>query len=258
MQESNTQPVIDETEAVEQLLNPTPAEPEKAEEPAAPEKGEAGDANADTPEKGEGSDAEAPEKDGLDYGMKVPITGGDPVTLGDLKDAYQSQKSSQLELIERENSILRDREQANMLLSYVADLPEHVKQAAAQQAVVDYRQQMAILTEAIPEARTPEGAAHMKDVIYALTAEYGVARRDVDQIKNAVTVKMLYDFARLRADIKAARANVKPLRSETPKATQAAQQTSNPVQRAIDRAKQTRNSGDETAAIDALLRSKSA
>jgi hypothetical protein len=242
---------IDEIEAVAGLLM---GKPEKAEETTAPEKDEAGDTNADTPEKVEGSEAEAPEKDGLDYGMKVPITGGDPVTLGDLKDAYQNQKTAQLELIERENSVLRDREQANMLLSYVADLPEHIKQAAAQQAVVDYRQQMAILTEAIPEARTPEGAAHMKDVIYALTAEYGVARRDVDQIKNAVTVKMLYDFARLRADIRAAKANVKPLRSAEVKGQSA--KTESETQQLISKAKQTRNSQDEASAVAALLRSK--
>ena len=255
MQDSiNTQqpdmPVTEELSAVMSLLS---GEPEKAETPA-PEKDETPEAVTAEPEKAEDGN-DAPEKDAIDYGMQVPITGGEPVTLGELKDLYQNQNAAKLELIERENSVLRQLEKSSMLLQYVDQLPDHIKQAAQQQAVVDYQQQMSILMDTIPEARTPEGAQAMRAAIYGLAAEYGVARRDVDQIKNAVTIKMMHDFARLKAGIKAAKDNVKPLRSTDPKAAQGVVKPTSELQQLTAQAKRTRNPQDEAAAVAALLRS---
>jgi len=245
---------VDELDAIAGLLT---GQPEKA-EPDAPEKDTAEGVTADTPEKVEGSEPDAAEKHDIDYGLKVPITGGEPVTLGELKDLYQNQQTAKLELIERENEVLRQHEKTSMLLSYVDSLPEHVRAAAAQQAVADYQQQMAILTDLIPETRTPEGVKGMKDAIYSLAAEYGVARRDVDQIKHAVTIKMMHDFARLKQSIKAAKDNVKPLRSASPAGVKQSIVSQSETERLVAKAKQTRNSGDEATAVAALLRSKTA
>jgi hypothetical protein len=243
----------DETEAVSSLLS---GEPEKA-KPEAPEKDHAEGEEAAEPEK-EPAAADEPEKDEVDYGMKVPITGGEPVTLGELKDLYQGRHAAQLELIERENGVLREMEKSAMLLQYVHDLPEHVREAASQQAVADYQREMQTLVSIVPELKTEEGSRAVKDAIYSLAAEYGVQRRDIDQIKHAVTVKMLYDFARLRGDIRAAKANVKPLRSTEPAGKRPSSSHQPEAQQLAARAKQTRNSGDELAAIESLLRSKSA
>ena len=253
MQDSNiqtpSQADIDEIAGVEALLS---GEPEKAPEQAATE---AANPEAAAPEKEEG-DGAAPEKEPIDYELLVPITGGEPVKLGELKDAWQNQQAAKLELIERENAVVREREQANLLLSYIDQLPPHVVEAAKERAVVDYQRELAVLHEAIPESRTPEGAKVMKESIYRLADEYGVPRQAIDGIKNAVTVKMMYDFARLKDSIKAAKANVKPLRNETPNGRAAAAASSkSEIQGKIDRAKQTRNSADEMAAVDALLRS---
>ena len=257
MQDSiNTQqpdmPVSEELEAVMSLLA---GEPEKAETPV-PEKAETpADEVTAEPEKEEVAAEDAPEKDAIDYGMQVPITGGEPVTLGELKDLYQNQNAAKLELIERENSVLRQLEKSSMLLQYVDQLPDHIKQAAQQQAVVDYQAQMSILMDTIPEARTPEGAQAMRTAIYGLAAEYGVARRDVDQIKNAVTIKVMHDFARLKAGIKAAKDNVKPLRSTDPKPVQGRATPTSELSQLTAQAKRTRNPQDEANAVAALLRS---
>lgn len=253
MLDSNTQTPsqadLDEIAGVEALLS---GEPEKAPEPAATE---AATPEADAPEKEEGA-GDAPEKEQIDYELLVPITGGEPVKLGELKDAWQNQQAAKLDLIERENAVVREREQANLLLSYIDQLPPHVVEAAKERAVVDYQRELAILHEAIPEARTPEGAKAMKESIYRLADEYGVPKQAIDQIKNAVTVKMMYDFARLKDSIKAAKANVKPLRAESANGRPGVPASSkSDIQGKIDRAKQTRNSADETAAVDALLRS---
>jgi hypothetical protein len=195
------------------------------------------------------------ERPGIDYEVEIPMADGEKVKLGALKDFYQGQATAKLELIERENQVLKVKEEAEYLLSYIEQLPPEVRARAEQQAVYDYQREMKLLKDAIPEVQTKEGGARVKESIYALAKEYGIDPHRIDQIKDHVTVKVLYDFARLKASIKEAKANVKPLRSPDARPTQASKQTPNELQAKIARAKQTRNSVDEVQAIDALLRS---
>jgi hypothetical protein len=252
MQESTTSdstlpPDNDDLETIVGLISGEEA-PKQAEKPT--EDPETGETSADAPETEAEAAAPAAEK-AIDYSMEVPIANGEALTLGELKDFYQANAKSSAELIERENAILRQREEASMLLSYVADLPEHVRAAASQKMVADYKAEMALLVEIVPELKVPEKAVGVKQAIYDIAAEYGVPRREIDQIKNAVTVKMLYDFARLKAEIKAAKQNVKPLRAASPKAVSAVSQSN--TQALAARAKQSRNSADEAKAVAALL-----
>jgi hypothetical protein len=199
--------------------------------------------------------ATEPEKavDTLDYGLKVPITGGEPVTLGELKDAYQSKQAAMLELTERENGVLRKMDEATLLMSYVQDLPPHVAEAAKAQAVQDYQREMQTLVNILPEVKTPEGAQAMKSALYELAAEYGLKKHDVDQVKNAVTLKMMYDYARLKASVRQAKEAVKPLRSASPTPGKA-NISSDATQLAIEKAKRSGSAGDKDAAIALLLR----
>ena len=119
----------------------------------------------------------------------------------------------------------------------------------------DYRRELEILHASIPESTTPEGAAKMKYSLYALADSYGVPHRAIDQIRDATTIKMMYDYARLREGIREAKEKVKPLRAADTPGQRAPRQQGNELQSKIDRAKTTRNSADELAAVDALLRS---
>lgn len=223
-----------------------PAEdPETAGEPESPEKGQ-----EEAP-----ATEEAAEESALDYGLEVPMTNGEKVTLGTLKDAWQARDAAMLELTERENSVLRETEKAVTLLQYVEQLPPELRAQAAKQADLDYQREMKTLATILPEATRPEGAAAVRESLYGLAEEYGLDRRSVDGIKSAVTIKMMYDFARLKASIKAAKANVKPLRSDTPRAVSAVPASKTELQAAIDKARQTRSSRDEADAVAALLRS---
>jgi hypothetical protein len=228
--------------------------PEKAEVPAEPEKAEP-EGEEPPPEKEEATAEEQAEDAKLDYGMKVPMTDGEPVTLGELKDAYQSRQAAMLELTGRENDILRETEKAQMLLAYVADLPPHIRDAAKANAVADYQREMQLLVTIVPESKTPEGVNAMRTAIYGLAAEYGVPKRDIDQVKHAVTIKMMYDFARLKQSIRAAKDNVKPLRSADPKAAVGISKPTSELQRLTAQAQRSRNPQDEAAAVAALLRS---
>lgn len=253
MQDSidNTQQevITEELEQVMGLLSP-----EKAEVPPEPEKAET-EGDEPHPEKDEATEEEQAEHAKLDYGLKVPMTDGEPVTLGELKDAWQNRQSAMLELTNRENDVLRETEKAQMLLSYVEDLPPHIREAAKANAVADYQREMQLLVTIVPETKTPEGVNAMRTAIYGLAAEYGVPKRDIDQVKHAVTIKMMYDFARLKQSIRAAKENVKPLRSTEPKAEAGINKPTSELQRLTAQAKQSRRPQDEAAAVAALLRS---
>jgi hypothetical protein len=219
-------------------------------------------AAADTPEK-ETSDLQeapvpTPEKEAapavseVNYDQMIPITGGEPVKLGELKDAWQNRQSASLELIDRENEVLRVTEKAQLLLSYVNALPPEIAEAAQAEAARDYERETTRLHSSIPETKTPEGFRAVREKLYELVAEYGLPKQAVDTIKDATTIKMMHDFARLKASVKAARDNVKPLRADNTRAQHASTQSEIDVLMA--KARQSRSGDDQLKAIDSLLR----
>ena len=222
-----------------------------------------GDTTPAAPDE-EAAEGESPAAEGeaeserIDYKLKIPMPdGADPVTLGELKDFYQKRSKTSLEQIEAENKTMQEREAAETLLRYVEDLPPEVRARAQNHAIRDYTKEMTLLQHAVPESKTPEGMAAMKKAILGLTDSYGVDPRAVERVMDHTTIKMLYDYARLRESVKAAKGLVKPLRSVTPQASgKAASNPNSELQSRIDRAKRTRNDLDEAAAVDALLRGK--
>jgi hypothetical protein len=259
MPELQTQPAPETTASqVDQISSLLSGKnlPEKAGSAAAPEKDEGG-AEKLTVSEPEGAAAEGvpSEPDHLDYGMRVPISGGEPVTLGELKDAYQGRQKSLLELQERENTVMLETERSKELLRYVSDLPPHIQEAAKAEAMQDNQREMEKLVRVLPEAGTKEGIIGLRKAVYSLAQEYGVSPDQVNRVRDATTIKMMFDFARLRASIKDAKANVRPIRGEQPKAHQTSVVV-NKTQTLIDKAKRSRNAGDQQAAIQALLGSK--
>lgn len=249
MEESNTPtptPELDPLEQVNQLLmgeDRAEVRDDQPEDAAQPEKEE------------EQQTTEEPEKAELDYGMKVPITGGDPVTLGELKDAWQQQHIRTQELIEREQGISKQVQHLEYLAQFFDDLPAPVMQERKQQALQYAAEQERLLHEAVPSTRTPDGAKEFLDRVASVAEQYGVERGRVHAGMDSAVLRMAYDYARLQEAVKAARANVKPLRADQPRAAQAATTKPSDVQRSIDRARQTGNKQDAADAIDKLLRS---
>ena len=214
--------------------------------------GESPAVEAASPEK-EPEAAQQPEKAAIDYELKVPIAGGDPVTLGALKDAYQAQATHKMDLIDRENKLMAASEQTKLLMSYIREMPPHVLEAAKMEAATDYQREMSTLQEFIPEMRTEHGARQVKSALYGLADEYGVPHRTVDSISDAVTIKMMHDYATLKQAVKEARMTVKPLRSDPPRAQRPSATTQSAADEAIARAKNG-SQADKLRAIDQLLR----
>ena len=221
-------------------------------EPKAPEGEQAAEPTGDSETEEEGTE-EAQEEipDGVDYDLVVPISNGEPVTLGQLKDAYQDQQRITLEVQERENAIMAQMNELQEMSQHVQLPPERL--AAIKQRQEQYlMQEHGRMLEAIPEFKDQAAFSEAKKAIDALAADYGISE-EVGKIANHKIVKLLNDFAKLRQGIRAAKDNVKPLRGKDPKARNKAAGKPNPAALAAQKAKQTGSKSDQLAAIDALL-----
>jgi hypothetical protein len=206
------------------------------------------------PEVAEEAATEAkPEEAALDYGMKVPIKGGEPVTLGELKDAWQNQQASLLEVQDRENAILRKSQDIEQLLSFIDELPQGALELAKQRRQAMYAAEMPKLAAAIPGINTAEGAREVVKVMAEAAKDYGISEDELRMVMDSRFIKWMYDASRQAKAVREARNNVKPLRSDQPKAQHAA--TSSETELSVARAKQTGSKADQTRAIDQLLRS---
>ena len=248
----NGGPQLDEREAVEQLLTneleSDTEQPERAQE-AAP----GGDTNAEPQEAREGEEGPQDAPQGVDYGQEVPLSSGEKVTVGELKDHYQ-QYAQRLEQVQaRENEANQKYQDVQYFMGLIKDHvpPEKVQQVQAEQkAYMDAQHQQ--MVETVPEMATREGYEKLKGQMFALGREYGVEHL-VGQIDAAGFVKMMRDYIELREGIKTAKSNVKPLRGKDPKAKQKPEGKHADTARAVERAKRTHNHQDEVAAINQLL-----
>lgn len=182
-----------------------------------------------------------PEKVEIDYELEVPMPdGAGPVKLGALKDFYNQAAQHKLAMIEAEQAVDKRRAEAETLLQYVDQMPPQIRQHVEQQYMADYEAGMKKLNELLPDTKTEPGRIALRNQLVALGAEYGVSEAVIGRIIDPITIKMMRDFAELKASIRAARDNVKPLRTEQQRPTANAKGATKPK-------------GDKWAQIDTLL-----
>ena len=238
--------------AVEALLSGKKIEPEKA-----PASAPGGDPTAEappaTPAEGEHesentSDVES--DPGVDYAQEIPLANGEKLTLGALKDHYQESAQREVAMIERENRVMQQSQELQEMAGYL-NLPPEAKERIAQQQLQHLQAQHGAMLEAIPEWKDQAAFEKGRVAIFELGKEYGV---DTSRVTDHRVVKMLNDFSRLKAQIKGARAGLKQVKAPEPKAIVQTNGKATEVTNAINRAKQTGNIADQTAAVDLLLR----
>lgn len=242
-----------EIEQVENLLagrDPIP-KPEKAQ----PNQEAGGDANLETPIEappaGESEKVEDPEPDGIDYSQKIPMSNGEPLTLGELKDFYQQHDQKVLELIERENKVMSQYDELQQMTQYL-NLPPEAREQIQQRQTAYLQEQHGLMLQAIPEWKDQSAFEKGRAAIFDLGKEYGV---DLSRVTDHKVVKMLRDFATLKSAIKSAKASVRQVKQPEPKAVQARNPGGNgQLDQAIATAKRTGNSADQSRAVDMLLR----
>lgn len=208
-------------------------------------------AEAQPEEEAEQAEPEAEQPEGVDYKQSIPLSDGTKITLGELKDHYQAHASNLAALIERENQVMAKHSELQEMAQYL-QLPPEVRERIEAQQRQHLQAQHGLMIGAIPEWKDPAAFEKGRAAIFGLGEEYGV---DLSKVTDHKVVKMLHDFARLRAAITTAKANVKPVRAQAPRPTPAKAPSGNPdLQTAIQTAKRTGNHNDQVAAVDLLLR----
>lgn len=184
---------LTELEQVDQLLSGKP--PEKAAAAAPPGDGAAASEGQQDPDTEQETDAG--EGDGastVDYTQEIPLSNGEKMTLGELKDHYQGYAAKVVDLIDRENKVMGQYQQLQEMSQYL-NLPAEKRQEIAQQQVQHLREQHGLMLEAIPEWKDQAVFEKARLDIHNLGTEYGV---DLSRVTDHRVVKMLNDYAKLR------------------------------------------------------------
>lgn len=245
------EPELSPAEQIENLLSGKPKQPEKAQDAADPGGDpNTADAAAKPEQQPEGADA-TDDESGIDYAQEVPLSSGEKLSVGELKDFYQDFAARQLDLVERENSLMTRRTELEEVAGYL-QLPPEVQQRIQQQQGQYLREQHGQMLEAIPEWKDQKVFEQARGQIFELGKEYGV---DLSRVADHRVVKMLNDYAKLRASIRTAKANVKQMKTSDPKAPKVQQNGRNTdYDNAKARALHSGNIEDQVAAVDMLLR----
>lgn len=266
MSDTNAQPItptaqqpsepenkLSQLEQIDQLLSGKPKAPEKA--PATPEPGgdpKPGEHDVQDPNASQETEqAEEEGATGIDYAQEVPLSNGEKLSIGALKDFYQGYAQKELAMVERENSLMTRTNELQELSQYL-QLPDEARQVIAQQQTQYLREQHGLMLQAIPEWKEQAVFEQARGQIFDLGKEYGV---DLSRVADHRVVKMLNDYAKLRASIRKAKDTVKPIKTTEPRppVRQPAGRGAD-LQTAITKAKTTGNVADQLSAVDMLLK----
>jgi len=224
--------------------------PEK-EPDAAPGREPAAEQQGKTEEGAPETEGDDPEATPFDYTQTVKLSNGQSMSVGELKDFYQGYDAKVVDLIDRENKVLTQRNELGELAQYL-QLPPEVREKIAVQQKEHLQAQHGLMLEAIPEWKDRQAFEAGRVAIFDLGKEYGV---DLSQVTDHRVVKMLNDFSRLKTAIKTAKAQVKQVKGSEPKAIPKGPKVNGTeLTNAIARAKQTGNIADQLGAVDLLLK----
>ena len=242
---------------------PVPDEPEKAAEgdTEAPE----GETPAD--DEPETSTLKAlAEKLGVEpsdlYKVKIGLSDGEQMTLGQMKDKVQSltdldgekQQLTQ-QKIDFENLMLRERNEVSAILEKVAHAvtPEMVEQTRVERDQ-HIAQERTKLLEAVPDWQDAEKYQADREAIVELAKEYSVTEAEVAQTNDHRLVKMMRDFVELKKLVGSANAEAKKLRS-APKGAKPGKpvKATSSLDTLIKQAKATNRMDEKIPAMNAIL-----
>lgn len=201
-----------------------------------------------TSEQEETEETQAPK---VDYELEVPLTNGEKITVGKLKDAYQAQHKAQLELTERENALMGKQRDVEELLGLVKNVPPELKERVRQQQEHYLREQHRLMLDTIPEFKEPTSFEKARQDIFALADEYGV-KDVISTVSDHRIVKMLHDYAKLRNNIRSVEVKPAPKPAVHSKPKPAGKATNN-VDELVQKAKNSRNADVQLAAINELI-----
>ena len=201
--------------------------------------------------------ADEPVEAKIDYKMEIPMPDGrDALTLGELKDKVVELDRTEQQLIDRENAVMRERDELASVLSQVGEIPPDVQQKMAKHQEMHLQREHDAMLAAIPEMAEKTGFDKVKTAVTEVMTEYGAAE-DIGKITDHRLIKMAYDLHRLKAEKAAAQETAKQVRKASkPKGVRPRAKTSkSDLEQQLNSAMQGNNEDAKYDAIEQLLRS---
>jgi len=167
----------------------------------------AGDQAADDAAEEPDADGE-PEKAKIDYDMEIPLPDGrGAVSLSEMKDAYVDMERRSDALDATSQELMSKAETISAVIDAVGldRMPEQAVNQLREYQANQLRKENDLLLAAIPEWKHPEVYKKDRGEMVALASEYGYSEADIAATKDHRHVKMLRDFAKLKAKSKAAK-----------------------------------------------------
>lgn len=231
--------------------------------PVGEPQGEGGGGEADDQDEGEGEGEDEDEDEGEGgapalYATRVRMKDGSELTVGELKDHYQARAAREVEFQERENKLAEQLVEQERAVKFFDSLPMQMKYRMAEQLNEQIEREARGLLEVFPGWRDERARQADTGLVEALAKEYGLAREIAAELRNPTdrrVVKMLVDYARLRQQVTSARERLRNVSEQKPQPRNAPRTTDGTRQRALEqRARQTRATSDQVAAVAELLR----
>lgn len=228
------------------------------------------DGQASAPEKAQPNSLESlAEIAGMEikdlYSIAVPMAdGGEPITIGELKDAMQTRSTFQQERddfetsrISQETAILRQRTELQQLAAAIGEdnlKPEVLDLLRAQSASYMDQQRQQLLAMR-PEWAEPEKAQAAQAEIASALESYGFTPAERSQLADARLIKAFYDLATYRKRIEAANSRMQELRGNAKPAAPRGRkpQTKTNAAKLIDQAKAAPSDQAKASAVAALI-----
>ena len=197
--------------------------------------------------------------------LVIPLpdsAGGGSITLGEFKDRIPelrdldtARAEHQEATREYEKGQLRDRALLNQMLAMMGDQAKPLYEKAAQDLESWQAQQRDLLIDAIPGWQDPDTLARDRDAILKVGAEYGFSEEEMAYTQDARTVRMLKDFADMRAEKDAAKAISKRSKAKPGRPGRPNRNGKNgALATALAKAKQSKDIGDKAEGVAAILR----
>ena len=189
------------------------------------------------------------------YDLEIPMPDGrEAMKLGELKDKVVELSRTEQQLIERENAIMRERDELTAIMQQVKpeEIPPQVQQKMAEHQTQHLQREHEAMLAAIPEMAEKTGFDKVRESVGRVFEQYG-AGDVVNQVMDHRLVKMAYDLDRLQTERAEAVETAKTILRPAKKVGSKPSKRKDSKAELHERVKHSRNDDAKLAYIDQLL-----
>ena len=202
------------------------------------------------------------------YGVEVAMgQGREPLTLGELKDmandlhTIEDRRESVIQQeIEHQNAVLRDQQEISYIVDVLGEVPDQLRQLAAEKHQMEATKQREKLLTIFPEWQEPQQYVAARQRMVQTLDGYGLSETDLSMILDARWIKVVHDLGVMKEHFSKAEGHKKRLRKLPKKPAQKAKRKApskaGQREKLIADAKASTDPNDKYAAVATILNQK--